>query len=350
MGSLAICTRRNTQTRKLTIMLDSFYDAQAGTVLGRDFKSWAKILTFYAVYYSFLGVLFWGFTITFYQGQMVEGPSPLGGKPVVRNSRLDQPGGSALPFNFLGGSYDINMKDSSGDHRVVLKADSTSQETQNYCNQLEKTFNTSTVGSDNCGNDVTTYDEQCAMSVEVNKAFCDANDAICNGVSLKDGFCSRMMKVQKPVVALNINKIVDWTPINKDYKNAIQFNCYEFNAKTQKKTEDSKFTFVQVSAEDALLYKYFPYPGLEGKQSPKMKEEGKVSQTNPAYNKPFVAYAVVPNDDKSWGTGVFHDFRCEVIAENINRPTKDGAVKLTESASKDLFKIGVGSVEFGISF
>merc|ERR1711997_250844 len=84
---------------KLTIMLDglwdALYDQKTGLVLGRDGRSWAKILAFYAVYYTFLGFLFYGFTITWYLGSNT---TPVGGAPIVRNSRLDQPGAAVHPF------------------------------------------------------------------------------------------------------------------------------------------------------------------------------------------------------------------------------------------------------------
>merc|ERR1711990_951497 len=341
MGSLAICTRTGRRRNSHTIM-GMLYDADAGTVLGRDFKSWAKILAFYAVYYSFLGVLFWGFTITFYQGSMVEGPAPLGGKPVVRNSRLDQPGASTLPFNVLGGSKDINAKDSSGDHRVVMSAGDVQVA---YCDEFEAFFDGLKASEEACGAGVTPYDVTCKMSTIIKPSFCKENEALCKSSKGKlsgAGFCKNMLADKKPVVALNLNKIVDWQPLNKDYANAVQFKCYEFNAKKQAKVEDSNFEFVQVSVEDALQSKYFPYPGLAEKTSPKS------GNINPAYNKPFVAYAVVPKDG-NWD-GEFHDFRCEVVADNINRPTTDGEREGTESASKDLFKINVGYTEFGIKF
>merc|ERR1711953_982407 len=75
--------------------LDALYDKKEGTVLGRDAKSWAKILSFYAVYYTFLGILFYGFTISYYMGTYT---NPVGDKPSVKNSRLDQPGAAVHPF------------------------------------------------------------------------------------------------------------------------------------------------------------------------------------------------------------------------------------------------------------
>jgi len=88
-----------------------FYDSKNGTILGRNCASWTKILAFYAVYYTFLGFLFYG-TIKVYpttQGQYVDvaGEKQLIGKPYIF-TRTDQPGMDVWPHQAVQGNDDGN--------------------------------------------------------------------------------------------------------------------------------------------------------------------------------------------------------------------------------------------------
>lgn len=317
------------------------YNAQEGTLLGRTANSWFKILAFYAVYYSLLGVLFWGFTITFYQGKMVLQDSPVGGKPAIVHSRLDQPGIASHPFNEM-----LDYKDSSGDHRVDLSLNGGA-----YCESVSAYFDkvedsdtlcSALFGKGEHAN--SPYDVTCKMSLAVRSEFCAGKPGLCSsGASLANVCTNLLEKHASPVVVLDVNKIVDWTPMNNQARDAIQFNCYEFDAKKDEKVKDSNFKFTPVSEHDSLKRRYFPFPGMKDVANPTR------SSTNPAYNKPFAAFAVEPKNGKAdWGKD-FHDFRCEVIADNINRPTVDGAVAAADlDWSKDLRKINVGFTEFGI--
>ena len=44
--------------RRQSAVSQFFYDSNAGTVMGRTGRSWAKILLFYTIYYSFLAIIF----------------------------------------------------------------------------------------------------------------------------------------------------------------------------------------------------------------------------------------------------------------------------------------------------
>jgi len=73
-------------------MADFFYNSKEGTVLGRTASSWAKILFFYLVYYTFLGFLAYG-TLAWYQSTVEDGKVPY-----IR-TRTGQPGMAIEPAN-----------------------------------------------------------------------------------------------------------------------------------------------------------------------------------------------------------------------------------------------------------
>merc|ERR1711934_516545 len=71
-------------------------------IMDRDGKSWAKILIFYAIYYTFLGLLFWA-TITLYKGTMI--PEIGNGNAPRITTRLGQPGLAVHPFTGMDPLY-----------------------------------------------------------------------------------------------------------------------------------------------------------------------------------------------------------------------------------------------------
>ena len=73
-------------------MADFFYNSKEGTVLGRTASSWAKILFFYLVYYTFLGFLAYG-TLAWYQSTVEDEKVPY-----IR-TRTGQPGMAIEPAN-----------------------------------------------------------------------------------------------------------------------------------------------------------------------------------------------------------------------------------------------------------
>jgi len=78
-----------------------FYDPDAGTLLGRTAGSWFKILVFYAIYYSLLGVLFWG-SVVLLEKRVVTFSTKDPAKPIAKpylNSRTDQPGMAVYPHS-----------------------------------------------------------------------------------------------------------------------------------------------------------------------------------------------------------------------------------------------------------
>ena len=97
-----------------------FYDPQEKTLLGRTASSWAKILFFYLIYYSFLAILIWLF-VTQYASKL---PDPTASsaeeqeenKKIIFpkiNTRVDQPGSSIFPQSLIPYGYD-------GENKLIL--------------------------------------------------------------------------------------------------------------------------------------------------------------------------------------------------------------------------------------
>merc|ERR1712110_784226 len=139
---------------------DALFDDN-GNFLGRTLQSWAKILGFYAVYYSFLAVLFYGFTVTFYLESRVLSTFPVGGKPAIANPRLDMPGAVVHPFKELMDDGDIN--------RFVMTEDFIKEK---YCIQLDHFFTNKeklNVGSVDCSGEESTSTGTCNVKTNITK-------------------------------------------------------------------------------------------------------------------------------------------------------------------------------------
>jgi len=82
---------------------DAIYNSEEGTFLGRTATSWFKILTFYVIYYTFLGFLFYGSVqlgMTRTTKKDILGKTRGLGAPVIK-TRTDQPGVDAWPQNMI---------------------------------------------------------------------------------------------------------------------------------------------------------------------------------------------------------------------------------------------------------
>lgn len=80
---------------------EAIYNSEEGTFLGRTATSWLKILTFYAIYYTFLGFLFYGSVqvgMTRIKNKDIMGKDRGMDMPVLK-TRTDQPGVDAWPQN-----------------------------------------------------------------------------------------------------------------------------------------------------------------------------------------------------------------------------------------------------------
>jgi len=305
---------------------DTLFD-EKGNFLGRDLKSWAKILGFYAVYYTFLAILFYGFTMTYYLDSRVLTSNPVGGKPAVANPRLDMPGAVVHPFR--------EMQDARGDvNRIDMKKHSTE-----YCQKLEVYFQGKealNAEAEDCSQEgITTESSTCKVEVE-------------NLMGVK---CMDLLKVNKPMFTIDINKIIGWSPNNA----GIHFDCYEYNKETGDKLETQEYTVEWLENTSSIAHYYFPYNGVSseqliklpsGQQSIPNGEATEVCDTskceeNKPFNKPFVAGTF----NKPLNNAE-HMFRCDILSDKITMQQYDNK-ESSRTTNAELRGLSLGFVEFG---
>lgn len=313
-----------------------------GNFLGRDLKSWAKILGFYAIYYTFLGFLFYGFTVTYYLESRVLTSYPVGGKPAVANPRLDMPGAIVHPFK--------ELPDARGDiNRIPMdKAN-----VLDYCQKLDLFFQAKEDLNKNAGDcsqaDVNTKTATCAVSTTIK------NSEKKLGVTE----CSAMLKKNMPMFAIDINKIIGWSPNSA----GIHFDCYEYNEKDGKQLKTQAYSVSWLSESSIASY-YFPYNGVSSKQLIKLPagqqtlanaeaaEPCKTTEceSNLPYNKPFVAGFIHQTQNVTAGLDKReHMFRCDILSDKITKQQYGGSEK-EDVTNKELRGLGLGFVEFGFKF
>ena len=314
--------------------IEAVYDPKEGTVLGRTASSWAKILLFYFLYYSFLAGLFYG-SIAVYKVYRIPDIT----RPVTNNkpttpalmTRMDQPGLAVHPFN----NMDPAVKGANFRPEVELnqKKPQASKSTKNYIKVLKK------------------FREQ----------YFDKNNT---ELVLSDDEIVNSVKNGTPYFALSLNKIIGWKPINlsgkmpkklKDnikvsadfIKNATYFDCTAVD-KNGKVLVNATYGIEYVGNNDGINKKAyfeqngFPYEG-------KAKYSAETGTGNP-YLKPFVLLRVTNSGDNK-----VLIYRCSVFVDNINSRSdeKDATGALTQNANdynNDLDKLGVGSVTFAVTF
>merc|ERR1712071_116996 len=320
--------------------MDELYNPQEGTVLGRTAGSWAKILVFYGVYYSFLFVLFYVFTIVGYQGTL---PEAMAGKKPYVNTRTDQPGAAVHPFNelrdFKRGAYPNEVViDENDDNNYVNST--------NYVNQLEQIFAARRKLNER---------SEAVKCDDTNNAEEAGSQRLCKLDTIPDIEIIRKNLVdrRKPMVVVDLNKIIGWKPRNianqkpiraktspnSAIKDAVFLDCYQWKVKAGEKAKEQEFVFKFPNGRNFIEPYYFPFVGDK--------------EDNP-YNKPFIAFYVEmkeKTDGKgAWVPGTQYNFRCEIYADNISRPTMvDGKVS-REKADQDLVNMAIGVVQFDIQF
>jgi len=324
-----------------------------GNFLGRDLKSWAKILGFYAVYYSFLGVLFYGFTVTYYLESRVLGSSPVGGKPAIANGRLDMPGAVVHPFTEL-------MEDGAISRFTMSK----SFIEQTYCAKMDDYFqNKEALNKNSVDCSVKKTSEG---TCEVNVNITNAGNELDIGAKFGLASCKALTDKKRPMFTIDINKIIDWAPNNA----GIHFDCYEYEEKEGKKLETQTYKFHWLT-ESSISAKYFPFHGVSSEQlvylpvdnrGPNMDRtepcNSEQCKNNHPYNKPFVG-GYVSGGEGAFAKGEKHHFRCDVMSNKINRLLDTDSLsaaeksKITydyEAVNQNLRKLTIGFVEFGYMY
>lgn len=323
------------------------YDADKGTLLGRSAGSWAKILGFYLIYYTFLAGLMYVF-VTQYQAQL---PVP-GGVTSKITTRLDQPGTAAFPFATIPDAID------GADNSLTLDVGSKTKSAKAYKDKFLK-FAESYQAAKTAGKDAV-----CAESGDAKTKTCSVKNADLITADAIDGWVSD----RKPVVALAMNKVIDWKPINYKKsddidtsfeKNAVYVKCYEVSV-AGKKIEDSKFQidYLGDAKDQKLMPEYFPYTGLD--KHDKLAKDTEYLQ----YNKPFVlvqisskegstsAWDVIPQDKSAVAPSYFN---CYWQATNINTPAPVLEWDKPDNAeikawSMEMEKMSLGITKFSIKY
>jgi len=318
---------------------DTLFD-ENGNFLGRDFKSWAKILGFYAVYYTFLAILFYGFTINYYLDSRVLTAAPVGGKPAVANPRLDMPGAAVHPFR--------EMSKARGDvNRIKMNEENK----KDYCLKLGAFFedktnlNEETKAKDCSQDDFNTETSTCKVEVP------------------KSTLCMDLLKLNQPMFTIDINKIIGWKPNDV----GIHFQCYEYESESGDKLETQEYTveWLNVSGSSIPSY-YFPYHGVSSKQLIRLPSDQQTIENggdarepcatdkceqNKPFNKPFVAGYLqrvnVTSEDSGLDTNKKgHMFRCDILSDKITRQQYDKK-ESSMTTNAELRGLQLGFVEFG---
>jgi len=303
--------------------------------LGRDASSWLRIIGFYIVYYSFLAILIL-FFIQVYESYL---PKPGGNSPKIV-TRIDQPGASAMPFHGIESSID-------GDNSVLeISTSGNDTNSKLYVTQMKeflKKYNNK-------------HTDECIKPEDVTKKTC----TVANAQLLTPKMVAEGIQNHKPIFTISLNKVYDWTPLNRNLdnidkysehmefkKNSVYFRCYESELNGAEIAK-SKFT-VKYLGEKGLKSTYFPYKA----------NDKKTGNETVIYQKPFIIGQIVPlgkNPADAWKLESKQKnkfFRCVVDADNIESPkVGDDFTNHPEDRgwSNDLTKLRIGYAQFGIKY
>lgn len=305
------------------------YDEKEGTVLGRDAKSWFKILLFYAIYYTFLFCLLYAFTFMWYEGTMPKVDQ--GNKPYT-DTRLDQPGAAVHPFK--------ETYEDADRQELTLNSNLKDKMTKQYVDDFVKFID----------NHNATLNKDAVWCSEETKH--SAKQSICKTAEIKREQVENWIKAKTPPVAIDMNKVIGWKPFNqlntnfpegaRRVKNAIYFDCYEYDKQKAEQVSKAvtKFEFKVVNPVTGKFSPELKYPAITPNYFPFLGDKDK----QPIYNKPF-ATLLVKNTGK-WDADKFYNFRCLVLADNIDAPVLGS----DHPRDMDLLKLGVGHADFGFKF
>jgi len=317
-----------------------------GKFLGRTTQSWAKILGFYAVYYTFLACLIY-FTVTQYSDSLVQP-----GKDVSSyiNTRHDQPGAGVYPFNsFVKDGDDSVIQLSTSEDKN--KGKNMNADYRTYTEEFLAKYTANSESAVVCENpeDVLTKTCKVANSLTLQQAVTNLED---------------LVKEQTPIFMFALNKNFKWEPINNNkkladnnvpfVKNSVEAECFEAT-NDGARVENSMFD-VELLGEKLIRPNHFPYVA---------NDKGKEGDAVP-YNKPFLvgkiglssaAQAEGKSIKQAWKLAdkqTHKIFRCEFSADNVEKPVTGEkffkAPASTQSWSNDLTKLGMGFTQFGFNY
>jgi len=338
---------------------DFLYNPEDGTVMGRNFSSWAKILSFYAIYYSGLFVLFYAFTIQYYSNSV---PTVSEGNGPFVKTRTDQPGAHVYPF-------ERTTRDSARWSQVTL-SDKAAGKVTSY-DQYEE-YLTEYFGKKTSSNDGAVACETAAADYNQDKKTW-GNQKQCQLMEPPtDDQVKAAMEQKQPFVALELNKIIGWQPKNRfnvpgnvptgikameKNQNAVYVTCVQYDSKhgkvAEKPTGTVKFWNKLTKKADldfgVIQAGFFPFSGNTA-TSPDLKScpAGSSGCGISVYNKPYVVAQVAPIGD-SWAQpkdSDFAEFRCEFWADNMDRPSQ---LKDKDVAKEAAYR-AIGVADFGFHF
>jgi len=280
---------------------EAIWNPEKGTFMGRDKTSWARILGFYAIYYTFLVFLFYG-SVQLYKNHFVLKSAPLDGSGSKLKSRIDQPGVSVWPHNDFRDDQD----------NLEFNLDENLEEYVKFSNDFLAKYKDNTFDSSNLPAKMPYVAE--LANVDLRKA----------------------AEAGEPIVFLALNRIAGWQPIN--------INSKPSNIDANSFVKDAVY-FECKNVRDNAIVNDFSIEPVEGTKD---YTEKQFYSFNPAVTsgsvskKPFVAFQVKANAGANFKNGENQRFKCAVFADNIQGPAIDDFDEQNPQA-----KNKIGTVTFG---
>jgi len=324
-----------TDDRRQSAVSQFFYDANAGTVMGRTGRSWAKILLFYTIYYSFLALIFfcsiWIMKAISKPGEASQGAPTL--------SRVEQPGMTVYP-------HQDNRDDKDGfEYPVCIGANFQEFKGTRYYKGLETFFN-------NYNN--------ANISQHVSPDF---------QYLLNDKWktvVEDLYEKNSTLAILSLNKVLNFKLLGRDrlptepcegenvcepafqHKaatakakfdgNSLYFNCIPLDDQGDFSLTDNDITIDLANPSEPGRIAAVDYDQAKPYDSTNKAPNHRLAD----YVKPFVAFKIQLGSDTKDETKI--RFRCLPIAGNINNSYQSA------ETLKKFGKNGLGMLEFGYNF
>jgi len=356
--SAADSTARKPSLKKQKSAVSYVFDPEEKTLFGRTAASWAKILIFYFIYYSFLALLIW-LSVTTWSNNLPQPGSGASAHDVVLpriNTRVDQPGSSVYPM--------VDIPDYV-DGENVLELSTNVAFTKEQALSEEFDWKNEVASEDHGTFWYVRSMLQMAKKYDSGDVHCETKHSsfngpckVANAEQLTFDNLVSWSTTKKPVVALALNNKLDWRPKNAKLrrtfngddltfvKDAVYIKCYETNPDGSI-VKDSKFEIKPVSGSEAYLGpNYFPYHGRDK------------SELGMRWNKPFVLMQF--SNDEAWDSvdeegnhiGKF-DFSCYYDGDNVDSPAKVDQYEETPALkgfSEEMMKMNIGYVKFTLAY